>query len=101
MHLVHEKRVAYSSFMAILRLLSLFPKSYCHYARSSNTFTCCANICKQSIREDIDHKALIGIRFMYRLHIMHPSNPKDEQTLPHHLTRIEAHRGDGDSGERR
>jgi hypothetical protein len=36
-------------------------------------------MCKQSIREDIDHKALIGIRFMYRLHIMHPSNPRDEQ----------------------
>jgi hypothetical protein len=41
--------------------------------------TCCTNICKQSIREDIDHKALIDIRFMYRLHIMHPSNPMDEQ----------------------
>jgi hypothetical protein len=41
--------------------------------------TCCANICKQSIREDIDHKASIGIRFMYRLHIMHPSNLRDER----------------------
>jgi hypothetical protein len=40
--------------------------------------TCYANICKQSIREDIDHKALIGIRFMYRLDIMHPSNPRDD-----------------------
>jgi hypothetical protein len=40
--------------------------------------TCCTNICKQSICEDIDHKALIGIRSMYRLHIMHPSNPRDE-----------------------
>jgi hypothetical protein len=64
--------------------------------------TCWANICKQSIREDIDHKASIGIRFMYRLHIMHPSNPRDERKhYPHHLTRIEAHRGDGDSRERR
>jgi hypothetical protein len=33
MHLVHEKGVAYTSFMAIMRLLSLFPKLYCHYAR--------------------------------------------------------------------
>jgi hypothetical protein len=41
--------------------------------------TCCANICKQSIHEDIDHKALIDIRFMYRLHIMHPCNPRDER----------------------
>jgi hypothetical protein len=40
---------------------------------------CCANICKQSIRKGIDHKALIGIMFMYRLHIMHPSNPRDER----------------------
>jgi hypothetical protein len=31
------------------------------------------------MREDIDHKALIGIRFMYRLHIMYPSNPRDER----------------------
>jgi hypothetical protein len=31
------------------------------------------------IREDIDHKALIGIRFRHRLHIMHPSNPRDER----------------------
>jgi hypothetical protein len=28
---------------------------------------------------DIDHKALIGIRFMHGLHIMHPSNPRDER----------------------
>jgi hypothetical protein len=33
MHLVHEKGVAYTSFMAIMWPLSLFPKSYCHYAR--------------------------------------------------------------------
>jgi hypothetical protein len=44
-----------------------------------NKTTCCANICKQSIHEDIDHKALIDIRFMHRLHIMHPSNPRDER----------------------
>jgi hypothetical protein len=41
--------------------------------------TCRANICKQSIREDIDHKGLISIRFMYKLHSMHPSNPRDER----------------------
>jgi hypothetical protein len=41
--------------------------------------TCCANIGTQSIRKDIDHKASIGIRFMSRLHIMHPSNPRDER----------------------
>jgi hypothetical protein len=45
---------------------------------NSTKTTCCANICKQSIRKGIDHKALIGIRFMYRLHIMHSSNPRDE-----------------------
>jgi hypothetical protein len=33
MHLVHEKGVAYTGFMAIMRPLSVFPKSYCHYAR--------------------------------------------------------------------
>jgi hypothetical protein len=27
----------------------------------------------------MDHKTLIGIRFMCRLHIMHPSNPRDER----------------------
>jgi hypothetical protein len=33
MHLLHEKGVAYTSFMAIMRSLSLFPPPYCHYAR--------------------------------------------------------------------
>jgi hypothetical protein len=46
---------------------------------NSTKTTCCPNKCKQSIPEDIDHKALIGIRFMYRLLIMHPSNPMDER----------------------
>jgi hypothetical protein len=32
-HLVHEKGVAYTSFVAVMRLLSLFPPPYCHYAR--------------------------------------------------------------------
>jgi hypothetical protein len=33
MHLLHEKGVAYTSFMAVMRPLSLFPPPYCHYAR--------------------------------------------------------------------
>jgi hypothetical protein len=49
---------------------------------------CCANICKKSIREDIDHKASIGIKFMSRIHIMHPSNPRDEQRHYRHKASI-------------
>jgi hypothetical protein len=33
MHLLHEKGVAYTSFVAVMLSLSLFPPSYCHYAR--------------------------------------------------------------------
>jgi hypothetical protein len=33
MHLLHEKGVAYTSFMAVMWPLSLFPPPYCHYAR--------------------------------------------------------------------
>jgi hypothetical protein len=33
MHLPHERGVAFTSFMAVMQPLSLFPKPYCHYAR--------------------------------------------------------------------
>jgi hypothetical protein len=33
MHLLHEKGVAYTSFMAVMRPLSLFPPLYCDYSR--------------------------------------------------------------------
>jgi hypothetical protein len=39
MHLLHEKGVAYTSIMEVMRPLSLFPPPYYHYARLSNTFT--------------------------------------------------------------
>jgi hypothetical protein len=33
MHLLHGKGVAFTSFMMVMRPLSLFPKSYYHYTR--------------------------------------------------------------------
>jgi hypothetical protein len=33
MHLLHEKSVGYTSFMVVMRPLSLFPPPYCHYMR--------------------------------------------------------------------
>jgi hypothetical protein len=33
MHLLHEKGVAYTSFVVIMRPLRLFPPPYYHYAR--------------------------------------------------------------------
>jgi hypothetical protein len=33
MHLLHEKGVAFTRFMAVMRPLSLFPPLYYHYVR--------------------------------------------------------------------